>query len=169
MAVMSLDGCLTRHDEEGTAFASAADQQFFRQALRTFDCAVLGGGGYRAARNSILASLTAQHLRIVLTRAPGRYRRDARPGMLEFRAEDPGPVVRDLTERGYARCAILGGARLMSGCLRDRLLDELWITVEPVAFGEGHRLIQGAVDYRFALLGTQLLDRDTLLLRYRPL
>lgn len=168
IAVMSLDGCLTRHDEEGTAFASAADRHFFRQALRTFDCALIGGGGYRAARDAILANVSPHQLRTVLTRTPSRYGADARPGALEFRSDEPMRVVQDLVGRGYARCAVVGGGRLLSACLRERLLDELWITVEAVVFGQGHRLIQGAVDFRFELLGTELLDRNTLLLRYRP-
>lgn len=167
IAVMSLDGCLTRHDVEGTAFASQWDQRFFRQALRTFDCAIMGGGGYRVARDSILANLMPTPLRVVLTRAPDRYGVDARPGILEFRSDEPAQVIRDLAERRYTRCAVVGGARLLTACLSARLLDELWITLEPVVFGRGRRLIEGTVDVRFELVTTELLGPSTLLLRYR--
>lgn len=168
IAVMSLDGCLTRHDEPGTGFASEADQRFFRKAMGTFDCVLMGGGGYRAARDAILANLGRQQLRVVLTRTPTRYRGDNRPGALEFCSDVPAVAIRKLGERGYARCAMVGGGRLLSACLRDRLLNELWITVEPVIFGKGYRLIDGAVEARFELLGTELLGPNTLLLRYRP-
>lgn len=167
IAVMSLDACLTRHDEDGTAFASPADQRFFRQALRTFDCAVMGGGGYRAAREPIVANLTSGHLRVVLTRTPDRYAADARPGVLEFRSDDAAAVIRNLAARGYARCALVGGARLLTSCARARLLDELWLTIEPVAFGEGRRLLLGAGEFRFELISTELLGPSTVLLRYR--
>lgn len=169
IAVLSLDGCLTRHDEPGTGFASAADQRFFRQALQTFDCVLMGGAGYRAARDAILANLRPGQLRTVLTRTPSRCGTDALPGALEFRSDEPPQVIQDLVRRGYERCAVVGGGRVLSTCLRERLLDELWITVEPVVFGQGHRLVQGEVDFRFELLSTELLDRNTLLLRYRPL
>lgn len=168
IAVMSLDGCLTRHDEPGTAFASEADQRFFREAIRTFDCALMGGGGYRAARDAILANLGRKQLRVVLTRTPARYRGDVRPGTLEFCSDAPAAAIRHLGERGYARCALVGGGRLLSACLRDGLLDELWITLEPVVFGNGYRLIEGTVEFRFELLGSELLGPNTLLLRYRP-
>jgi dihydrofolate reductase len=167
IAVMSLDGCLTRHDEEGTVFASPADQRFFREALRTFDCAVMGGAAYRAAREPILANLTPGQLRVVLTRAPDSYADDAQPGVLEFRSDDAAAVIRDLATRGYARCALLGGARLLTSCVRARLLDELWLTLEPLAFGEGRRLFQGAVEFHFELINTELLGPNTVLLRYR--
>jgi len=168
IAVMSLDACLTRHDEEGTGFASAADQRFFRQTMPTFDCAIMGGGGYRAARHPVLANRSPHQLRIVLTRTPDQYAGDAQPGVLEFRSDDPAPVLRDLAARHYQRCAVVGGGRLLTACLRDRLLDELWITLEAVVFGQGRRLIQGAVEFRFELLSTELLGPNTLLLRYRP-
>ena len=168
IAVMSLDGCLTRHEREGTAFASEADRHFFRQALRTFDCALMGGGGYRAARDSIVANLMPTCLRVVLTRAPDRYGVDAQPGILEFRSDDPALVIHDLAERRHTRCAVVGGARILTACLRARLLDELWITLEPMVFGRGRRLIEGAVDIRFELLTTELLGPSTVLLRYRP-
>ena len=167
MVVMSLDGCLTRHDEDGTTFASPADQRFFRQALRTFDCAVMGGGGYRAARERILANLTSGQLRVVLTRRPDRYAADAQPGVLEFRSDDAASVIRHLATRGYARCALVGGARLLTSCVRSRLLNEFWLTLEPVVFGEGRRLFLGAVDFRFELISTELLGPSTVLLRYR--
>jgi dihydrofolate reductase len=169
IVVMSLDGCLTRHNEDGTAFASPADQRFFRRALRTFDCAVMGGHAYRAAREPILANLTSRQLRVVLTREPDRHAADARPGRLEFRSGGAAAVTRQLAKRGYARCALVGGARTLTSCARARLLDELWVTLEPVGFGTGRRLFQGVVDFRFALIGTEPLGPGTVLLRYRQL
>ena len=167
IAVMSLDGCLTRHDEEGTAFASAADQKHFREALRIFDCAVMGGGSYRVARESILADRAAARLRVVLTRTPGRYAADARSGVLEFRSDDIASVIESLAARGYSQCAVVGGARLLTSCLQAKLLGELWLTLEPVAFGEGRRLIEGAAEFRFELVSMEMLGASTVLLRYR--
>jgi dihydrofolate reductase len=168
MVVMSLDGCLTRHDAEGTAFASAADRKHFQAALEGCDCTLLGGGGYRAAREAIRASLTPRRLRLVRTREPERYAGDARAGQLEFRAGEPAALLRGLAGRGFTRCAVPGGTDLLTQCLRERLLDELWVTVEPVLFGRGRRLVEGDLDVRLALLGAERLGEDTLLLRYRP-
>lgn len=168
IAVMSLDGCLTRHGDPGTGFASAADQRFFRAAMRTFDCALMGGGGYRAARDRILADRQPRQLRTVLTRTPERYEGDARPGVLEFRSGEPAPNIMDLAGRGFRRCAVVGGGRILTACMRAGLLDELWITIEAVAFGEGHRLFEGPVDFRFRLHDTERLGPDTVLLRFGP-
>jgi riboflavin biosynthesis pyrimidine reductase len=169
IAVMSLDGCLTRHDTAGPGFASEADQAFFQQAMATFDCALMGGASYRAAREHILANPRAGHLRRVVTRSPEQYRADSKEGALEFCAAEPAAAVRGLAARGFKRCAVVGGPRLITGALEAGLLDQLWVTIEPLAFGHGVRLLEGRVDFRFTLMGSEALGPDTLLVRYRPL
>jgi riboflavin biosynthesis pyrimidine reductase len=50
------------------------------------------------------------------------------------------------------------------------LVDALWLTLEPVLFGAGVRLVDGAIaEKKFELAETRALSRDTLLLNYsRP-
>lgn len=168
IVVMSLDGCLTKHDTDGPDFASPADQNFFRRTLATFDCALMGGASYRAARERILANPRPNHLRMVLTRTPANYQQDAKPGALEFRSDEPAEALVRLRTRGLQRCALVGGARLITGALTAKLLDQLWITVEPVVFGQGRRLVEGALNAHFELLGAGSIGPNTLLLRYRP-
>lgn len=72
-------------------------------------------------REPILANLTPRQLRVVLTRAPDRYAADAHPGALEFRSDDAAATIRNLATRGYARCALVGGARFgLRPCLSGR-------------------------------------------------
>jgi dihydrofolate reductase len=165
IAVMSLDGCLTRHGEEGAGFASREDQHFFAETLGTFDCMVMGGAGYRASRAR--ARVTPAPFRVVLTREPEAYTAEAQAGVLEFRSDEPAETIRDLARRGFARCALVGGARLLTASVKAGLLDELWLTVEPVAFGSGLRLFEGRVEIPFELVGVESLGRHTLLIRYR--
>ena len=85
IAVMSLDGRLTRHDHPGTGFASSADHGFFRQALATFDCSVAGRRTYEAGRESILRAREGSRLQFVLTSTPERFEEDSLAEHLEFR------------------------------------------------------------------------------------
>lgn len=167
IAVMSLDGCLTRHEEPGTGFASTADHAFFQAALRTFDCSLLGRKTYEAGRESILRARDGSRLQMVLTSMPDRFVMDARAGHLEFRNAATADVVRELAGRGRMRCALLGGARLYEEACAQALLDELWVTIEPAAFGVGSRMFEGRVDFRFELTEVERLGPDTLLLKYR--
>ncbi len=167
IVVMSLDGCLTHHDRPGTDFGSAEDHAFFRAALQTFDSSIAGRRTYQAGRESILRARQSPRLQMVLTSTPERFEADFLAEHLEFRNADTSAVVEELTRRGRSRCALLGGARLYTeACARD-LLDELWVTIEPVAFGEGTRMFEGRTDFRFEAVGAERLSSETWLLKYR--
>lgn len=167
IVVMSLDGCLTRHEQPGTGFASAADHASFREALRSFDCSIAGRKTFEAGRESILRARDGSRLQMILTRTPARFAAEARPGHLEFRDQDLAAVAKELKDRGRTRCAVVGGTGLYREACASGLLDELWITMEPLAFGEGVRMFDGPVDFAFELLSFEALSPQTLLLKYR--
>jgi dihydrofolate reductase len=167
IVVMSLDGCLTRHQEEGVGFASEADRAYFDEVLDTFDCTLFGAGAFEARRAAILGTLSRRRMRVVWTRTPSRYRDLERAEMLEFRSGSVEGILADLADRGRRRCAILGGAALLTTCLRSGLMPELWVTIEPVVFGSGRRMFEGCLHTSFRLQGLRRLSEDTLLLEYR--
>jgi dihydrofolate reductase len=167
VAAQSADGFITRHEEPGSGFTSAADKAYFQGALATFDVSVMGSVTYAVARSEILGRLAPSRLRIVLTRNPGRHAGDSAPGLLEFTSEDPPALVARLRAGGHRRCALLGGARIHSAFLAAGLVDELWLTLEPRLFGGGVPLLRSATDFRMRLLSHERLDgSDTLLLKY---
>jgi dihydrofolate reductase len=167
IAVQSLDGFITRHEEAGTAFASEADQQFFRSALRACDASVMGSATYRQSREEIRSNLYAERLRVVMTRDPGRYAGEGVAGQLEFSAASPAEIVASLRQRGRQRCALLGGGQVYGAFLAADLVDELWLTIEARIFGTGTKLATGRLNNRFVPIGIERLGPETLLVRCR--
>lgn len=166
LAVQSVDGFITQHDIPGSRFASAEDQAHFSRTLQSCDCSVMGRETYAVSRDFIRARLTAQRLRIVLTRSPETHAADTVPGALEFSAANPERVMADLRSRGMRRCAVLGGAAVNASFLRLGLVDELWLTLEPRLFGGGTPLLRETADVRLKLQSCEPLSADTLLLKY---
>ena len=167
IAAQSLDGFITRHDTPGSDFASAEDRAFFREALRNFDCCVMGGTTYRTARESIHTTLMPGRLRTILTRTPADFKNDSLPGILEFTDQTPAQLINSLRQRGLQRCALLGGAQIHSLFLNAGLVDELWLTIEPLLFGRGTPLLANQVLTKLTLLSKEQLAPSTLLLKYR--
>lgn len=168
MAVQSIDGYITFHDGLGTAsWASREDAEHFRATMATCDCSVFGSATYDVDRVPITSSIASQRLRVVLTRRPEAYAEDAVPGALEFSDAPPAEVIAGLVERGYERCALLGGGRVNTLFLAADLVDELVITLEPRIFGAGTRLVDGPCDLAWELVLDQALNESTRLLRYR--
>lgn len=166
LVVISLDGCITRHNEEGAGFASVADQQFFRTVLQEFDSCVFGSRTFQASQPVILSHLTPQRLRIVMTRHPEQYAHFHQPELLEFTSAPPAEIIVDLQHRNKQRCAILGGGSVYTAFLENGLMDELWVTVEPRIFGMGKSLVTRLMDIQMSLKDAIRLSANTLLLKY---
>jgi dihydrofolate reductase len=170
VAVQSIDGYITPHDDPGAApSASAAAQRHFRDTMRQADCAIFGGATYRADRDHIRPDLRPDLLRVAWTRRPELFAAEAVPGQLEFSASEPAAILADMAARGRRRCALLGGQEVFGRFLADDLVDELLVTIEPLMFGSGLRLNATPVDRAFELADVVRLSEQTLLLRYvRP-
>jgi dihydrofolate reductase len=167
IAVQSIDGFLTRHDEPGTGFASAEDQALFRELLAECDASVMGAATYEVARARVLGSLTADRLRIVMTSTPERRVEDQRGGQLEFTRGGPAEIVDRLRALGKRRLAVLGGGRVNRLFLQAGLVDALWITVEARVFGGGVPLSAGRVDAAFSIEEVRRLSDRSLFVRWK--
>ena len=167
VAVLSVDGCLTRHDEPGAPFASPEDQALFRATMRECRAVVMGRRTFDVARERILAPSALPVLRTIMTREPSRYASAVRPGSVEFTDASPRALVESLAARGYDALAVLGGRQIYDLFTADDLLTEWQITVEPRLFGSGTRLLACATDRRLRLVEHRLLNESTILLRYR--
>jgi dihydrofolate reductase len=196
IAAQSLDGRITFHDAAGAAFASAADRRYFREALRGFDCSVMGGETFRVSEAAIRGRKDDGRLQVIMTRAVdaaagraggadgmpggsvsgggvsdggvpgGGVLSGGVPGVLEFSQEPPEGIVAGLRARGKKRCALLGGGQIYGAFLAAGVVDEIWVTVEPRIFGAGVPLVSRAVNVELRLLACERLAADTLLLKY---
>lgn len=141
-AVQSLDGRITRHDEPGDAFSSAADKVQFRAAMQAQDAWIMGGESFRWMLGQRVSGepWRAGLRRIVWTRTPKAYVADAVPGVLEFTEDTPAVILAKLQKEGCQRCALLGGGQVYGAFLAAKLVDEVVVTVEPRVFGAGRPL-----------------------------
>lgn len=167
IAAQSVDGCITRHDQPGSSFTSQADKHHFRTSLRDFDVRIMGASTYRATREMTRRGLAANRLQVVMTRQPETFRADIVPGQLEFTDTPPPLLIKLLAERGFQRCALLGGAQIHSLFLEAGVVDSLWLTIEPVLFGRGTPLLARQAEIQLQLLSNEALSADTLLVKYQ--
>jgi dihydrofolate reductase len=63
---------------------------------------------------------------------------------------------------------IYGCGELARSLLTASLVDELRFWVHPAVWGSGERLLQGDVQNRLLLLGSEAFDSGVTLLRYAP-
>jgi dihydrofolate reductase len=167
IAAQSLDGFITRHDRPGSGFTSPADKLHFSKALNDFDCQLMGAETYRVWRDRGSPPVPFQRPQWVLTRHPERFAKEGAPRKLEFTNQAPAAVLAAIEAQGFHHCALLGGSQIHHLFFEAGLVDQLWLTIEPVLFGEGTPLLSKRADVQLRLISQATLSPDTLLLKYR--
>jgi len=74
-----------------------------------------------------------------------------------------------LQNQNYRKIAIIGGSRVYDFCLRNKMMDELYVTIEPYVFTAGILMFSGNEfkKNKFSLQSIKRLNKkSTVLLKY---
>lgn len=162
--VATIDGKITKWEEEGVNWASLEDASYFRQLVEKNNLFVMGRKTFEVARPKPQAG----KLRIVISTKPSDFAQMAIADQLEFTNDSPRELVSRLKKQGFATMIVLGGSSINTTFLKESLIDELWLTVEPRIFGSGKALtLLVNFDISLKLISMEKLnDQGTLLLKY---
>ena len=81
---------------------------------------------------------------------------------------DPKEIYSELERRGFKKVALLGGPFTNAQFLRQGLVDEMFLTVEPVTIGQGLHFLNEALESRWTLADTKILNKKgSLVLHYK--
>ena len=59
----------------------------------------------------------------------------------EFSNESPVAIAARLRDDGLEEILLAGGAHVATSFLKENLVDELWLTLEPKIFGSGGNFV----------------------------
>lgn len=166
--VQTVNGKITEGEESRIyKWTSKEDKAHFEGMVAKHNCIVMGSTTYEAAKKVIKPE--AGKLRIVLTRSPEKYKEVEIPGQLEFKTITAQDLVAMLKEKGYTEMLLAGGGQINALFFNEHLVDELYLTVEPVLFGEGKNIVDETVtEVSLQLVeARQLNDKGTMLLHYK--
>jgi dihydrofolate reductase len=160
LAALTLDGKLARTHVDFVNWSSREDKRLFMHTTKDAGVLILGHNTYK----TFPAPLPGR-LHIVLTRAPAEQ--TPIPGVVEFTNADPRAILDGLAARGYTTAVLGGGGTINRLFLAADLVDEIWLTVEPVIFGTGVALFEGApFERRAHLIHLEPLGPGGVHLRY---
>ena len=161
IAVQSIDGFIARNSKEFISWSSKEDKQFFAKVTKESGVVVMGRGTFE-----LFPKPLKDRLNVVLTSDPSKY--ESIPGLVEYTNDDLETLVKKLGDRGFSTICITGGSRTYTEFLKMKLLDEVYLTIEPVFLGRGISLFTESVDgVKAALMETKLLNSQSVLLQYR--
>jgi dihydrofolate reductase len=178
LAAVSLDMYISPADQEtlpSTLWTSQEDKAFFTKKSKELKVMVMGSKTF-----ATIGRVLPERKTVVLTSRPEELTAEflqkqqlaALPKDLEFTAAEPEELIAELTRQGYQELALCGGATIYNLFLQKNLVDQLYLTVEPVSFGKGVALFQAEKSElkRWQLRSSQQLNETgTLLLEYHSL
>ena len=166
----SINGKITIGDNPHVGiWTSKEDKSLFSYLKKKNNLLVMGSKTYEAIKNSL--TLDKETLRIVLTKHPKKYASSQVKNMLEFSSESPSQLVNRLEKQGYKQLLLVAGGTITAEFFKESLIDEMFLTIEPMIFGEGKNLVkEGQFNVDLKLISMKRLnEKGTLIFRYKVL
>lgn len=166
IAAITLDGKIAKSAYHNVNWTSKTDKQFFRKKTRKAGAVIFGSNTYEAIGRPM-----PKCLNIIMTRQPHKYQSKTQEGLLEFTSDSPQAILSDLTKRGFKKAVIGGGSAIYSLFLKEKLIDEIYLTIAPKIFGKGVSLFQeiDVDESDWELIDISRLEKSEVLVKYSKL
>lgn len=161
MMAITLDGKIAKTSNHPANWTSKADKKIFVSETKKAGVIVMGLTTYQTIGRPLPGRLN-----VVMDFEPEKY--EGIPGELEYTKSQPKELLKELADRGFNTVILGGGASINGLFLKENLIDELWLTIEPKIFGEGLSLFSGAdMNLDIELIESKKLDDNVLWVRYK--
>lgn len=164
MAV-SIDGIAALDEKTGIErYGSSEDRDFFLAGAKACDAVIMG-------KNTAASFKVNGVPNFVLTHDKNfSQAQDARGFERVCLSGEPQEICAALEARGIKKAALLGGPSTNLLFFRAGLVDEIFLTVEPVLLGRGLRFLSEPLESRWTLAGTKKLNKGgTIVLHYKKI
>ncbi len=166
--VSTLDGKVTKWgDPNVKAWSSHQDQDYYKKLWNDSRLIVMGSNTYKADPRTP----SPDHQLVVMTQHPEKYKSSEVLGQLEYTRETPVELITRFEKEGRIQMLIVGGPHVATSFLKENLIDELWLTIEPKIFGVGSNFaIEEKLDIKLRLFHFEKVnEQGTLITKYKVL
>jgi dihydrofolate reductase len=166
--VSTLDGKVTKWGESHvSSWSSHQDQDYYKKVLNESRLIVMGSNTF----NTDTFKPSADHQLIVMTGHPGKYKSLEVPGQIEFTNESPAELTTRFRNKSHPQMLVVGGPHVATSFLKEQLIDELWLTLEPKIFGTGGNFVTEVnLDINLHLIHYEKVnEQGTLITKYAVL
>lgn len=160
IAAMTIDGKIALDAGHFSDWTSPEDKEFLHEMLDKSDVIVVGNNTYKTA----IEPLSKRNCIVFTTSVSTSERKSDTLTYCNPASLDVIPLMQK-----YEKVAVLGGTQTYTWFLENDLLDEIYLTIEPIVFGRGLNLFESSknINAHFRLESTKKLnEKGTLLLHY---
>jgi len=131
IVAVTIDGKIATGKKHYTDWSSKEDKKFLRAFLNSCDVIVVGNNTYKTASKPL-----SKRNCIVFSRSQ-KVRKSESQGGLVYINPQKKSVARMITAKRYKKVCILGGTQTYNYFLNKDMIDEMFIVIEPIVFGDG--------------------------------
>jgi dihydrofolate reductase len=155
IAAMTADGYIAK-DSIHSPFnwTSKADKKRFIEITKKAGVIVVGSNTYKTFPGAL-----KERLNIV-------YSRSQSFDGAETTQASPIDLLKQLEARGFKEVAICGGEAIYTMFMKAKVVDKIYLTVEPIIFGKGVRLFNDEMLHHLKLVSSAESSSGALLLEY---
>ncbi len=161
LAVITVDGFIAQSIEQSSIeWNSNEDRKFFSNLTKKIGTMIMGSRTFATINRALPGR------KIVVLSDKER--------LVEFSDEEVvvengnlKDVLAKLEQDGCKEVAVVGGSNVYTQFLTQQLVDELYLTIEPVMFGRGIKLLSTAVLQKLTLLEVIDLSSQTKVMHYK--
>lgn len=157
IAALTADGFIGRTAEHLADWTAPEDKKLFVRLTKEAGVMVFGSRTFATIGRALPGRRS-----IVLTSDPKAITAEG----VETSKEPVVELVQRLQGEGVAGLAVCGGASVYTQFMKAGVVDELYLTVEPVVFGSGIPLFTEPLETSLSLLESEKLNQNTILLHY---
>ena len=152
-----------KEDQPSTVWTSREDKQFFNEKSKTIGVMIMGSKTFATIGRALSGRLS-----VVMTRNPEKWQAKFEDENLIFTDKSPQQLLQFLEDKGFKEVAICGGRAIYNLFLELNLVDKIYLTIEPVDFGSGIKLLNddGILNNFYLEKELPLNDKGTLLREY---
>jgi len=158
MMAITVDGKIAKDKHQFANWTSREDKKLFVEISKQYGVVMMGKNTF-----TTFPSPLKERLNVVFSEE------NSPPEIagVKWVKGEPEKVLIELEEMGYKSVLLGGGAYLNSLFLKNKLISEIILTVEPKIFGSGLSLFSEDLETDLKLLEFKKLNENTLMLKYQ--
>ena len=156
---LTLDGKIAKGPDHYPDWTGTEDKQLFAGISKKAGVVIMGSKTFDTFGKPL-----PKRKNIVLSRNKNRL---SEWENLVYTDKKPAEILKDLEEQGYSDVVLAGGAIINSLFAREKLIDEIIVTVSPKIFGNGISLFTEDISMDLELKETERVGTDLVCLKYK--
>jgi len=158
MMAVTADGKIAKSHDHFPDWTSKEDKELFAKTTKKHRVVIMGDRTFFTFPKPLPGRLNVV---FTLLKKPPKMKN------VMWVGGNPKNVLKKLEKMGYKSAILGGGAFLNTQFLKKKLINEIWLTIEPKIFGKGLGVFGGDFDVDLGLFGIDKLNKNTILLKYK--